>query len=197
MIGWTRRQRYAASFVGVALIAVACGCASETTGRAFSASTANPSGSELADTSAVEGGSSFEEELASVLPCEVLDDDQVADLGFDPSTAEYDDAGILNLCQYTVGPVETPLMSINIGVDQALDDLNLTNFNSTDHQVGPLRALLITDDRDPNKCQISMEIGESSHVTVRVMLAESQEAACETVERVAVLVEPELPREAR
>ncbi|AUS78017.1 DUF3558 domain-containing protein [Actinoalloteichus sp. AHMU CJ021] len=177
------------------MLLVVAGCTSETPGQASSATVEEPGSSAVAGTSAAEGEPSFEDELASVLPCEVLDDDQVANLGFDPFTADFDDAGILNVCQYTVGPVETPLMSINIGVDQPLDELNLTNFNAIDHQVGPLRALLITDDRDPNKCQISMELGENAHATVRVMFTDSREAACEAVERLAAAVEPELPRE--
>ncbi|AUS81151.1 DUF3558 domain-containing protein [Actinoalloteichus sp. AHMU CJ021] len=138
---------------------------------------------------------SFTEDIANVLPCEVLDDNQITDLGFDPTTADFTDVGLLYTCQYTVAPMETPLMSIGLDADRALDELNLTNFNSTEHQVGPLRALLITDDRDPTMCQISMELAETAHVTVRVSWAESQEAACEAAERVAAVVEPELPRE--
>ncbi|MCP2331999.1 hypothetical protein G443_002269 [Actinoalloteichus cyanogriseus DSM 43889] len=101
------------------------------------------------------------------------------------------------MCHYMAAPLEYPLLSINIGANQALDDLNLTNFNFVDYQVGPLRALLITDDREPNKCQISMELGESAHATVIVSLTESREEACESAERVAEVLEPELPREAR
>ncbi|WP_081715175.1 DUF3558 domain-containing protein [Actinoalloteichus caeruleus] len=177
------------------MLVVVAGCTSEIPGKALSASESAPNSPHPADASPVEAGANFDDELAAILPCGILADDQIIDLGFDPSTAQFDDVGILNLCQYRPAPSERPLMSINIGVDQSLDELNLTNFNAIDHQVGPLRALLITDDRDPNKCQISMELGENAHATVRVMFTDSREAACEAVERLAAAVEPELPRE--
>ncbi|AUS79703.1 DUF3558 domain-containing protein [Actinoalloteichus sp. AHMU CJ021] len=196
MIGWTPRHRCAVATAGVALLAVVTGCTSETPGQALSVPTPVPGSSDTAGTSSVEDGSSFDE-LARVLPCEVLDPVQVTDLGYDPSTADFEDAGLIFMCHYMAAPLEYPLLSINIGANQALDDLNLTNFNFVDYQVGPLRALLITDDREPNKCQISMELGESAHATVIVSLTESREEACESAERVAEVLEPELPREAR
>ncbi|WP_245588659.1 DUF3558 domain-containing protein [Actinoalloteichus caeruleus] len=196
MIGWTPRHRCAVATAGVALLAVVTGCTSETPGQALSVPTPVPGSSDTAGR-AVEDGPSSEEELASVLPCEVLDAEQVADLGFDPSTADFEDVGVIYACSYTVAPLETPLLSINIRVDRALDELNLTDYNLTEYQVGPLRALLITDDREPNKCQISMELGESAHATVVVSFTESREEACESAERVAGVLEPELPREAR
>uniref|UniRef100_UPI00037C2208 DUF3558 domain-containing protein n=1 Tax=Actinoalloteichus spitiensis TaxID=252394 RepID=UPI00037C2208 len=168
------------------------GCTTETTGQAHTPTAQDTTHS---TTPTSPDNSAFTEEIANLLPCEVLDDNQITDLGFDPATADFTDAGILYMCQYTVAPLETPLMSISIRGDRALDELDLTDFNSTDHQVGPLLALLITDDSDPNMCQISMELGENAHATVAISWAESQEAACEAAERVAAVVEPELPRE--
>ncbi|AUS81150.1 DUF3558 domain-containing protein [Actinoalloteichus sp. AHMU CJ021] len=194
----TRRtppHRHTPALAGITLLTVLTGCTTETTGQAHTPTTANTTNSTTAEGTTAPGNSTFTEELANVLPCQVLDDNQVTDLGFDPTTAEFDDVGVAYMCLYRPAPLESPLLSINIDKDWALDELNLTNFNSTEHQVGPLRALLITDDRDPSMCQISMELAETAHVTVRVSWAESQEAACEAAERVAAVVEPELPRE--
>ncbi|WP_335334171.1 DUF3558 domain-containing protein [Actinoalloteichus caeruleus] len=197
MIVWKSRQCGVAAIAGVALLTIVTACTSQTPGQALNAPTSDPGSSDMTGMSPVEDGLSFEDELAGVLPCELLDDDQIIELGFDPSTAEFDDVGVVYMCQYTVSPVETPLLSINVDRDWPMDDLNLTNFNTVEHQVGPLRALLITDDREPNKCQISMELGESAHATVVVSFTESREEACESAERVAGVLEPELPREAR
>ncbi|WP_245533621.1 DUF3558 domain-containing protein [Actinoalloteichus spitiensis] len=183
--------------MGVALFDVGAGCTSEAPGQALSALTTNTGSSEPAGTSAVQSDSSFEEELANVLPCEVLDDGQIIELGFDPATADFADFGVVYMCSYTVAPLETPLLSINIDRDVPMGELNLSDYNLAEHQVGPLRALLITDDREENKCQISMDLGESAHATVVVSFTESREAACESAERVAQVLEPELPREAR
>ncbi|WP_418155715.1 DUF3558 family protein [Actinoalloteichus caeruleus] len=194
----TRRtppHRHTPALAGITLLTVLTGCTTETTGQAHTPTTANTTNSTTAEGTTAPGNSTFTEELANVLPCQVLDDNQVTDLGFDPTTAEFDDVGVAYMCLYRPAPLESPLLSINIDKDWALDELNLTNFNSTEHQVGPLRALLITDDRDPSMCQISMELSESAHATVAVDFAESQEAACEAAERVAAVVEPELPRE--
>ncbi|WP_016701478.1 DUF3558 domain-containing protein [Actinoalloteichus spitiensis] len=193
----TRRtppHRHTPALAGITLLTVLTGCTTETTGQAHTPTTPTIN-TTTADTPTSPDNSTFTEELANLLPCEVLDDNQITDLGFDLTTAQFDDVGILYACRYRTAPGETPLMSIGLDADWALDELNLTNYDSTDHQVGPLRALLITNDTDPNMCQISMELGETAHATVRVSWAESQEAACEAAERVAAVVEPELPRE--
>ncbi|AUS79614.1 DUF3558 domain-containing protein [Actinoalloteichus sp. AHMU CJ021] len=180
------------ALAAITLLTVLTGCTTETTGQAHTPTTPNTT---TPDTTTNPDNTTFAEDIADVLPCEVLDDNQITDLGFDPTTAEFDDVGVAYMCLYRPAPLESPLMSINIDRDWALDELNLTNYNSTEHQVGPLRALLVTDDRDPSMCQISMKLSESAHATVAVDFAESQEAACEAAERVAAVVEPELPRE--
>ncbi|AUS79613.1 DUF3558 domain-containing protein [Actinoalloteichus sp. AHMU CJ021] len=194
----TRRtppHRHTTALAGITLLTVLTGCTTETTGQAHTPTTPNTTNSTTPDTTTNPDNTTFAEDIANVLPCEVLDDNQITDLGFDPTTAEFEDVGIIYWCRYRAAPMETPTMTIGLDADWALDELNLTNYNSTEHQIGPLRALLITDDRDPTMCQISMELAETAHATVTVSWAESQEAACEAAERVAAVVEPELPRE--
>ncbi|WP_030228011.1 DUF3558 family protein, partial [Actinoalloteichus caeruleus] len=191
----TPPHRHTPALAGITLLTVLTGCTTETTGQAHTPTTPNTTNSTTPETTTNPDNTTFAEDIANVLPCEVLEDNQITDLGFDPTTAQFDDVGILYMCLYRPAPLENPLMSINIRSDRALDDLNLANYNTADHQVGPLRALLITDDSDQNRCQISMELGETAHATVAVSWAESQEAACEAAERVAAVVEPELPRE--
>nr|WP_081895288.1 DUF3558 family protein [Actinoalloteichus caeruleus] len=97
-------------------------------------------------------------ELSEMLPCEILSDEEVTALGFDPESASFNDVGVSYSCNYRPPAGGTPLMYIGLDWKLSIDQLNLSNFIAEETSVGPLRALRITDKRwcssgvgDPNR----------------------------------------------
>ncbi|WP_422647023.1 DUF3558 domain-containing protein [Actinoalloteichus caeruleus] len=134
------------------------------------------------------------EKLTAMHPCDVLSDEQLDDLGFDPATANFDGAGIYNLCQYRSKPGNEAGLILNLDTYDGVDTLDLTNFQPEETQVGSLRALRITDSRDAEFCQFAMDLDGQANVSIMIHRGGSTEEACATAERVATAVEPLLPR---
>ncbi|AUS80425.1 DUF3558 domain-containing protein [Actinoalloteichus sp. AHMU CJ021] len=133
-------------------------------------------------------------ELSEMLPCEILSDEEVTALGFDPESASFNDVGVSYSCNYRPPAGGTPLMYIGLDWKLSIDQLNLSNFIAEETSVGPLRALRITDKIDPESCQISLALSEQAHVSIFVKFGGTTEQACAIAEETAAAVEPSLPR---
>ncbi|WP_016697036.1 DUF3558 family protein [Actinoalloteichus spitiensis] len=192
-------KRYVRGTLGPAALLGGClalaGCGDEQPGRA------RPVGPGPAETVSDAPASSSppaadpaSRELALANPCELLTGDQGLDLGYDPASARYDDVGVPNTCDYDTMAESFLLMSINLDPEKGVTDLNLTNYQATEAGVGALRALRVTDESLPGICQLSMDLGPGAHVSVMINFAEPVAGACELAERVAVELEPVLPR---
>ncbi len=128
-------------------------------------------------------------------PCEVLSPTELTDLGFDPTTAELDDAGVLYSCRVKSSTDAQMRTWIQFDPEFALDELNFSNYEQSDTEIGGLRTFLLKSTLDERSCQLSMELGHRSSASVSVTWAENTEQACEVAREVAEAVEPKLPRE--
>ncbi|WP_422647563.1 DUF3558 domain-containing protein [Actinoalloteichus caeruleus] len=133
-------------------------------------------------------------ELSEMLPCEILSDEEITALGFDPETATFDGVGLSYDCRYRFPGGERPVMTIHLNWMRGVDQLNLTNYTVEEIGVGPLRALRIIDEIPSEHCQISVDLSEQAHVSVYVHYAGTVEHACALAEDTAAAVEPVLPR---
>ncbi|WP_418152635.1 DUF3558 domain-containing protein [Actinoalloteichus caeruleus] len=133
-------------------------------------------------------------ELSGMLPCDILSDEEVTSLGFDPETATFDDVGLAYDCVYRPPGGGNPLMSVQFAWNLSVDQLNLTNYTVEEINVGPLRALRILDKPATEHCQISIDLSEQAHVSIAVDYAGTLEQACAIAEETAAAVEPSLPR---
>ncbi|AUS81916.1 DUF3558 domain-containing protein [Actinoalloteichus sp. AHMU CJ021] len=133
-------------------------------------------------------------ELSEMLPCEILSDEEMTALGFDPETATFDDVGLSHDCRYRFPGGERPVMTIHLNWMRGVDQLNLTNYTVEEIGVGPLRALRIIDEIPSEHCQISVDLSEQAHVSFFVHYAGTVERACALAEDTAAAVEPLLPR---
>ncbi|AUS81425.1 DUF3558 domain-containing protein [Actinoalloteichus sp. AHMU CJ021] len=135
-----------------------------------------------------------EAELSDMLPCDILSDEDITTLGFDPESATFDDVGVSYDCRYRLPGGESPIMTIQLDWDYSVDQLNLTNYTVEEISVGPLRALRIIVKPPSEHCQISLDLSEQAHVSVFVTYAGTTEQACAIAEDTAAAVEPLLPR---
>ncbi|WP_253860190.1 DUF3558 domain-containing protein [Actinoalloteichus caeruleus] len=133
-------------------------------------------------------------ELSEMLPCEILSDEELTTLGFDPETATFDDVGVSYDCRYRLPGGERPVMTIQLDWIYSVDQLNLTNYTVEEISVGPLRALRIIEKPASEHCQISMHLSEQAHASVFVDYAGTLEQACAIAEGTAAALEPSLPR---
>ncbi|WP_422647190.1 DUF3558 domain-containing protein [Actinoalloteichus caeruleus] len=133
-------------------------------------------------------------ELSEMLPCEILSDEEMTALGFDPETATFDDVGLSYACSYRLSSGGLTLMAIDLNWKRSVDQLDLTNYTSEETSVGSLRALRIVEKSESEHCQMSVALSLQAHVTISVHYAGTAEQACELAEQVAAAVEPELPR---
>ncbi|WP_418152633.1 DUF3558 domain-containing protein [Actinoalloteichus caeruleus] len=133
-------------------------------------------------------------ELSEMLPCEILSDEELTTLGFDPETATFDDVGVSYDCRYRFPGGERPVMTIQLDWNYSVDQLNLTNYTVEEINVGPLRALRIIGKTASEHCQISLHLSEHAHVSVFVHYAGTLEQACAIAEGTAEALEPSLPR---
>ncbi|WP_418152632.1 DUF3558 domain-containing protein [Actinoalloteichus caeruleus] len=133
-------------------------------------------------------------ELSGMLPCEILSDEDITTLGFDPESATFDDVGLAYDCGYRLPGGGSPIMAIQLNWQRNVDQLNLTNYTVEEISVGPLRALRIIVKPPSEHCQISLDLSEQAHVSVFVTYAETTEQACAIAEDTAAAVEPSLPR---
>ncbi|MCP2332645.1 MULTISPECIES: DUF3558 domain-containing protein [Actinoalloteichus] len=133
-------------------------------------------------------------ELSEMLPCEILSDEEVDDLGFDPESASFDDVGLSYACDYRPPGGGRPPMSIQLNWQRSVDQLDLTNYSVEEKSVGPLRALRIVSGADSQHCQVSVALSSEAHVSIFVHYGGTTEQACATAESVAAAVEPKLPR---
>ncbi|WP_337661860.1 DUF3558 domain-containing protein [Actinoalloteichus sp. AHMU CJ021] len=133
-------------------------------------------------------------ELSEMLPCEILSDEEITALGFDPETARFDDVGLSYDCVYRLAHEARPLMAIHLNWMRSVDQLSLTNYTVEEIGVGPLRALRIIGKTASEHCQISVDLSEQAHVSVYVHYAGTVEHACALAEETAGAVEPLLPR---
>ncbi|WP_335334173.1 DUF3558 domain-containing protein [Actinoalloteichus caeruleus] len=133
-------------------------------------------------------------ELSEMLPCEILSDEEITALGFDPESATFDDVGLSYDCRYRFPGGARPVLTIHLNWMRGVDQLNLTNYTVEEISVGPLRALRVIDKPAAQHCQISMDLSEQAHVSAVVDYAETLEEACALAEDTAAAVEPVLPR---
>ncbi|WP_337662206.1 DUF3558 domain-containing protein [Actinoalloteichus sp. AHMU CJ021] len=133
-------------------------------------------------------------ELSEMLPCEILSDEKITALGFDPESASFDDVGLSYACSYRWPSGGLTLMAIDLNWKRSVDQLDLTSYTSEETSVGSLRALRIVDKPESEHCQMSLALSSQAHVTISVHYAGTAEQACDLAEQVAAAVEPELPR---
>ncbi|WP_245533416.1 DUF3558 domain-containing protein [Actinoalloteichus spitiensis] len=192
-------RRWAAMPTALVLVGAIAGCTTAEAGRslpveegptAVDTSSAHPDASDTPEDTVGEW-------LAAMHPCEVLSDEQLDGIGLDPATATLDDVGVIYACNYRPGPGIRPSVALNLNAHSGLDELNLTNYEPEETQVGSLRALRITDSLDIEFCQFALDLNGEANVSVMVRGIRdggSTDEPCEMAERVATAVEPLLPR---
>ncbi|WP_081893499.1 DUF3558 domain-containing protein [Actinoalloteichus caeruleus] len=192
-------RRWAAAPTAFVLAGAIAGCTTAEAGRslpveegptAVDTSSAHPDASDTPEDTVGEW-------LAAMHPCEVLSDEQLDGIGLDPATATLDDVGVIYACNYRPGPGIRPSVALNLNAHSGLDELNLTNYEPEETQVGSLRALRITDSLDIEFCQFALDLNGEANVSVMVRGIRdggSTDEPCEMAERVATAVEPLLPR---
>ncbi|AUS80424.1 DUF3558 domain-containing protein [Actinoalloteichus sp. AHMU CJ021] len=81
-------------------------------------------------------------ELSEMLPCEILSDEEITALGFDPESASFDDVGLSYACSYRLPSGGLALMAIDLNWKRSVDQLDLTNYTSeeTVNSVSTTRA---------------------------------------------------------